>query len=330
VQTTAGQGYDRYGVVVVGYGDDSKVSQLPTAKGLTYKTMLEVFSCSSSDICLSGASYSDALAAGALMKHSDGSLMVSASGYYLGDIGSATYQNLWVQKVSARLAAQHVDGVFIDNVICNNFAENSGTSAKYPDDASWRAAALSFVKNVSAQMQAKGFYVLMNTYCYGNGSAASNTAWWNDVAPYPDGMITESFEQNPSSYTDLKYDCPSCSWMGDWKARLDVLDSAQAAGTDAWELSSGGSLVAAKYACASFRLKWNGKGGGCGADTGGVDPYDGSGWTYPIGTPTGTMTQSGAAYYRMYSNGKVIVNPSTSSVTVLGVTLAAKTAYIGP
>lgn len=333
-QTTAGQGYDRYGVVVVGYGDDAKVAQLPTAKGLAYRLMAEAHPCANDQDCLSGISQQTADAAGCSLRTSSGAYLARGT-YHLFDVGSAACQQRWADNVAARLAAKGLDGLFIDNLICDFADELSdngpGSSAKYPTKAAQRAAVVSFAQAVSSQLQARGYYVLANTFCYGDSSAASNTAWWVDVAPYPNGLITESFEQNPSNYSELKYDCPSCSWMGDWRARLDVLDAAQAAGADAWELSSGGSLAAAKYACASFLLRWNGKGGGCGADTGGADPYDASGWAFPVGAPTGAMVQSGTAFYRLFAAGKAIVNPDpSSSAIVAGVGLAPKSAYVGP
>lgn len=329
-QTTAGQGYDRYSIVVVGYGDDAKVAQLPTAKGFAYRLMAEAHPCANDQDCLSGISQQTADRIGCSLKNAGANFLARGT-YHLYDIGSVACQQQWIDNVAARLTLKGLDGLFIDNLICD-FADelsDNGPAVKYPTKAAQRTAVISFAQNVSSQLQAQGFYVLTNTFCYGDSSATSNTAWWNDVAAYPNGLITESFEQNPGNYTELKYDCPSCSWMGDWKARLDVIDAAQNAMSDAWELSSGGNLTVAKYACASFLLRWNAKGGGCGANTGGADPYDAAGWTYSVGTPTGTMTQSGGAFYRTFTGGRVIVNPSLSTQTVLGVTLPAKSAYIG-
>lgn len=344
VQTAVGQGYDRYGIVIGGYGDDFKVAQLPTAKGLAYKMMAEVNPCATSDSCQTGVTSSEALAIGVLLRNASGALLTGNNGgttYNLGDVGSTAYQNLWVQKVSARLSSQHLDGVFIDNVLCDFVDELStnGSTPTYPTLASQRAAALSFVTNVGAQMRSQGFYVLTNTLCWPpSGAAASNDSWWADVAPNVSGLVTETFEQNPSgsNYSDLKYDCPSCSWMGDWKARLNALQIANAAGKDGYSLTTAADMATAtgravaKYSRASELLVWDGVHGGHGVNTGGVDPWDATGWSYDIGTPTGAMTQSGAAYYRTFTKGKVIVNPSQSTTaTVLGVTLAGKTAYIG-
>jgi hypothetical protein len=36
----------------------------------------------------------------------------------------------------------------------------------------------------------------------------------------------------------------------------------------------------------------------------------------PIGTPTGSYTKAGGVYQRNFTNGRVLVNPLTSSVTV--------------
>jgi hypothetical protein len=322
-------GYDRYGVVVVGYGDDASAAALPTAKALTYKGGVDVVDCASADACLGGVTYQEASANGWLLRDSSGTpVRVGTYGNYGGAIGNPAFQQRWISNVLARLNSKGLDGVFIDNVTCTPFFTTTPTL--YPDKASFSAAYISFLTAVHAAFQAQGKYMLTNTFCYGPDDKSANNAWWTQVAPLTDGLITETFEQNPNNYADVFYECPTCSWLGNWKNNLTVLDIANAAGKDAFALSTvtPGSAQA-KYTRASFLLKWNGTSGGFAVNLGGTDPWDPN-WTYDVGTPTGAMTASGAAYYRTYSKGKVIVNPSpTQTVTVLGVTLGPKTAYIG-
>jgi hypothetical protein len=47
-----------------------------------------------------------------------------------------------------------------------------------------------------------------------------------------------------------------------------------------------------------------------------VAQYDTPYWHAKIGTPTGTFAKSGGVYQRAFTNGRVLVNPTTSAVTV--------------
>ncbi len=257
---------------------------------------------------VSGVGYKQALANGWLLKDSSGNYLKPAAGdfHWFGDIGDPNFQKAWVDNVSTFLIAHHADGVFIDNVLCQFGGLTGGVlPAKYPTDASWADAQVAFLAAIGPAMHAKGLYVSVNAYCYGPDNGSANTAWWTRIAPYVDGELTESFEQNPSNSAQLFFNAPTVSWLGNWLGKLDVIKAAQAAGKAAFALSYAPSTNTAvmTYTKASFLLVWNGTSGGFIFNpTDSADPWNPA-WTTAIGAPTGSMTQIGGAYVRDYTGG---------------------------
>ncbi len=316
-----GSGYNRYGYVLVGYGDvDAAAAQPGTS--LVYKGGVDVVDSSNADLgmSISGVNYKQALANGWLLKDSAGNYLKSPSyGDWMGDVGDPNFQKAWVDNVSTFLLAHHADGVFIDNVLCSLGGLTGGAlPAKYPTDASWATAQTAFLASITPAMHAKGLYVAVNAYCYGPDSGTSNNAWWTRIAPYADAEMTEYFEQNPNNTSQLFFNAPTTSWMGNWLGKLDVIKAAQNAGKAAIALTygTGSSTAVMTYGKASFLLVWNGTSGGFIYNPeDATDPWNPA-WTASIGTPNGAMTQVGGAYVRDYSGGYVVVNPSQSSATV--------------
>jgi hypothetical protein len=319
---TQGTGYDRYDYVMVGYGDVDKAAALTSAKALIYKGAVDVYDSPNTDPGLNngGVPYSQANANGWILKDTAGNVMhASGFGNYFGDIGAPGFQQAWATNVINFLTAHHADGVFIDNVLCSITGLSGGAvPAKYTSDAAFANAYISFLSYIGPALQSKGFYVSANTYCSGPSDMSANNAWWTRVAPYINGLMNEVFEQSPLDYTVRYFDSPTTSWMGNWKANLNVLQAAQAAGKDAFALTygAGSNTSLMTYARASYMLVWNGKGGSfMWNPTDSADPYN-SAWTADIGTPNASMVQVGGVYTRDYSKGYVVVNPSLSSATV--------------
>jgi hypothetical protein len=317
-----GSGYNRYGYAFVGYGDVDAAGALP-GTSLVYKGGVDVTDSTNTDpgLNISGVGYKQALANGWLLKDASGNYLTPAAGdfHWFGDVGDPNYQKAWVDNVSTFLLAHHADGVFIDNVLCQfGGLDNGVLPAKYPTDAAWANAQVAFLAAIYPAMHAKGLYVSVNAYCYGPDDGSANTAWWTRIAPYVDGELTESFEQNPSNSAQLFFNAPTVSWMGNWLGKLDVIKAAQAAGKDAFALSYAPSTNTAvmTYTKASFLLVWNGTSGGFIFNpTDSADPWNPA-WTTAIGAPTGAMTQAGNAFVRDYTGGYVVVNPSQSTVSV--------------
>jgi hypothetical protein len=314
-----GLAYRGYDYLIVGYSDvRAAASKLP--KALVYKAAAEVTSSPNRDLGLSisGVSYSEAAAHGLLLTDASGHLL-SAHGDAVGDIGSPDFQRRWVHNVLGLLTSRHGDGVFIDNVLCSVRGLTGGAvPAKYPTDAAWANAQVSFMAYVGKALHAKGKYVAANIYCSGPDNGSGNDAWLQRIAPYVDGEMVENFEQNPDNHSQLFFDSPTTSWMGNWLGKLNAIRTAQRAGKDAFALTWGSrsDIRAMTYGRASFLLVWNGKGGGFFYNTDdGSDPTN-TAWTRPIGKPLAPMRKVGPAYVRPYSGGYVVVNPSLGTATV--------------
>jgi hypothetical protein len=314
-------GYDRYDTLLVAYGDVDAAAST-SARSLIYKGGVDVFDSPNTDPGANngGVPYKQALANGWLLTDSSG-VPLQAAGYgnWLGDVGSPGFQKAWSDNVSTWLIAHHADGVFIDNVLCRiTDLANGKTPSKYPTDTDWSNAYVSFIQYVSTALRAKGLYVSANVYCYGPPDGSANVAWWKRVVPSLDGAMTETFEQSPLDNSVLYFECPSCSWTGNWKNMLGVLTTAQSLGKDAFALSYGAATDtrAMTYTRATYLLVWSGKGGSFLWEPRSLtDPWN-SAWTTNIGTPSGAMTQVGSSFVRDYTGGYVVVNPSQSSQTV--------------
>lgn len=314
-----GSGYGRYDFLVIGYGDVQAATRTG-ARVLVYKTSSEVKPSPNADrgAADSGVPYAEAAAHGWLLKDAAGKDVQVNDADWLGDVGSREFQQAWLSNVSQWLRRHHAAGVFMDNVVCSLSVLTGGHyPAKYPNPEAWADAQASFIAYVGSRMKAMGLYVALNAYCEGPDSGSSNNAWWSRLAPNISGESTEYFEQNPNNPAQPYYDSPSTSWLGNWAGKLNVLRVAQRHGRDAFAITAGSrdNTTLMTYARASYLLVWNGRGGAfIYATTDGSDPWNAA-WTTQIGKPLRSMQRAGAVFFRQYSKGYVVVNPSLSTVT---------------
>jgi len=315
-----GSGYGRYDFLVVGYGDIDAAART-SRRALVYKAGTEVQPGESSDrgAANTGVPYAEAAARGWLLKDAAGKELQPAGNDWLGDVGSQGYQQAWLSNVSGYLLRHHANGVFIDNVDCTPFNLTGGrVPAKYPTSAAWAEAQASFIAYVGPRLKANGLYVAINAYCDGPDNGSANNAWFERLAPSVSAEVTESFEQNPNNRAQRYYDSPSTTWLGNWLGKLNVIRVAQRHGRDAVAITYGArdDIAQMTYARASYLLVWNGRGGGFSYSTlDGSDPWNAA-WTTPIGKPIRSMQRTGRVYFRRYSNGYVVVNPSLATVTM--------------
>jgi hypothetical protein len=207
----------------------------------------------------------------------------------------------------------------MDNIVCA-LGDLTGNHypAKYPNAAAWAEAEASFLAYIGPRLKAMGLYVTVNAYCSGPDDGSANNAWWARIAPSVSGEATEYFEQNPNNPVQQYYDSPTTSWLGNWQGKLNVLRTAQRHGRDAFAVTAGtrDNTALMTYGRASYLLVWNGRGGGFIYSTvDGSDPWNAA-WTTPIGKPLRSMQRAGAAFFRQYSKGYVVVNPSLGAITV--------------
>jgi Hypothetical glycosyl hydrolase family 15 len=315
-----GSGYGRYDFLVIGYGDVQAATRTG-ARVLVYKTSSEVKPSPNADrgAADSGVPYAQAAAHGWLLKDASGKDVQVTGEDWLGDVGSREFQQAWLDNVSGWLRRQHAAGVFVDNVVCTLSDLTGGHyPAKYPSPAAWADAQASFMAYVGSRMKAMGLYVAINAYCEGPDSGSANNAWWARLAPSVSAESTEYFEQNPNNPAQQYYDSPATSWLGNWLGKLNVIRVAEQRGKDAFAITAGthDNTMLMTYARASYLLVWNGRSGGfIYAPTDGSDPWNAA-WTTPIGKPLRSMQRTGSVYFRRYTRGYVVVNPSLSAAAV--------------
>ena len=304
-----------YSIVIGDSADAQTLSTLP-ATTLAYFAGTDVNSQWST-----GVPYQQALANGWLLKDASGAPLKNL-GYqsnYIGDVGSAGYQQAWTANVLAYLHAHRgVAGVFIDDVLYDLKPMTRVEATAYPTQQAWASAQLSFVRAVGSALRAKGYYVLVNASGYVPGNSGSDNgtntaAWWQQLGPYVNGLMNEYFGQLSDGSDALRP--TGASWTQNWDGWQRLVQVAQTMGKDfvGVTYAAASDTRTITYAKASFLLDWNGGGGAfIYTPTGGSDPTS-SASTIQVGRPVGSKKQVGTGWMRAYSQGVVLVNPSSSS-----------------
>lgn len=289
---------------------------------LAYKSSMdlnsEAFCAANVGQCETGVTYAEAVAHDkaypsdpwVLRDASGNPLTGSYPGNYLGNVGSASFQNRWIANVSAFVKANDFSGVFIDNVLGDVSGWTGGRfPARYRTDAAWGDAMASFVKQVAAVLRPQGLFVAVNAY----KPYPDNTSWWQRIAPSTDALMSESWQQNPNDHHEL-YTADAPSWTGHWDYWQKLIDIAQNAGSSFFGLQYGDASDTRlmRYGRASFLLGWNGRSGAYFFNPqSSVDPWQGA-WTADVGRPVAARYRVGAGWRRDYSGGTVLVDPSAS------------------
>ena len=308
----------RYGVIVASAANANSAGAQP-GRALMYACGTNMPSDQTSALC--GVSFAYAAAKGWILRDESGSY-VHYKGQYpvLVDIGNRAYQRIFIRDVDADLRRHAgVDGLMIDDVTGSLI---SGTE-KYRDNASYRAAMLSFMKAVGPALKAKGWYVAVNASIL-DGSAEALTGpswdgsqyiWWaRQLAGYVDGINMEHWQQNwdGSDSVRVRGTSGNQGWDG-WERLPSVVNKL---GKEFYASETGAltDVKKASYLRASFLLAWK-AGGGAFLYS---DAYSGRGdpWrlvaTPFIGRPTGPRHRVGVGFRRAFTSGAVVVNPSAS------------------
>jgi hypothetical protein len=314
-----------YSFIGVGQGDaDSCESQNP-GRCIVYVSGAQAVYA---DEWWAGVWYSEAKANGWLLHDRAGQELYYGSGGNgrLTNPGNAAYQQRWLTEVEAFLAAHHLQGVHIDNFGVEPAVNGDPTwnIAEIANQQAFQAAQLAFIKAVGPALIAKGYYVLVNGEAYIPGNSGSDDGtltlnWQASYAPYVSATEIEYWQQNPSNNSQLYNDC-GCAWTGHWSGWQKVAADAQARGIGFVGLAYGSStdLRTARYIRGSFLLEWN---GGRAGSFGWEPTVASDNWNTAvganIGAPSAGKYQIAANVWRRdYSNGTVVVNPTTAAVTV--------------
>lgn len=240
----------------------------------------------------------------------DGSYLVE-SGYstqYEMDYGNPAYQQAWVQGVTADVAANHWDGVEVDNAL--SVADNYGVAARYPSDAAVQEHTLSMLEVVGPDLARAGIPAVFNV-----GYDTAYPQLWSQWLPYVGGLEQEFYLSSWSTTTDTN----PTEFLYVYQPEVS---SCAAAHKVCWfhvgDYSGAVTTQAADFGLASLLLASDGH------QMFGFDTMERwlpeLGWN--LGTPTGPVQMVGGAWERSFSGGQVVANPSGSPVTVaLGRTL---------
>ena len=329
----------RYSVVVINAYESSLVpiikAESPGTRVLMYTSAIDIQQdCDTPSeelTCATGITMYDVNTNDSswILRDASGNRIVNAKYpyYYVGDIGSASYQSKWISHVTNQAKSLGFDGVSIDGVLGAFEGETGGVvPAKYPTDSAWANAMAGFVACGRPGVEGAGPVrgrrgVLRRRRGRRTTTGSFDGSWWQRVAPDLSALFCEYFEQNPTNWTQM-YSNTHLDWTDNWDGWLNLVDIAQNAGADFFGLDYGtGASTDARnmtYGKASFLLKWNGRGGVYfwdyrdGAAHNVWDPN----WTMNIGQPSGAMYSVGSgAFRRDYSAGTVIVNPMQTTQT---------------
>jgi hypothetical protein len=242
---------------------------------------------------------------------------LNSAGYpqaWMMDVGNPDYQAKWLANVLADVHAGGWDGVFMDDTDADlGWHLNGRTIARYPTTASWRAATRSMLASVGPALQSAGYLAVPNMYAPW-ASDYDAQATWSDWLQFVSGGAQEYYS---------KWGTTSSGWFsgGDWTFRQQFQVLTEQAGKIFLGITYGPHADARSmaWARANFLLFDDPAAGGAlvyeFSDPEAQDPYS-SGWAADIGTPAGARFQVGSAWRRNYSDGTVVVNPTSSSLTV--------------
>jgi hypothetical protein len=325
-----------YGTIVV--DNDASEAQLVCGLPSPAKPLIYFASADVNKDYNVGVDWNTANANGWLLRNAAGNLLVN-QGYAnnnVPDVGNPSFQQAWINNVVATTKGFGCKGVFIDDVFRDIFALAHEYPAKYPDQPSWEAAQLSFIKAVGTALKNNGLYVAANSsgYTPGDGLTDDGTltvAFWQEIGPYLNGMMNEYYQETSEGSYTLRSN--GANWNQHWDGWQRLIGTAQSMGDDFIGQVYGPITDTQKmhYSRGSFLLEWNGGNSFFSYGTETVSDYWSPGWTNSIGQPTGAKSQvASGVWMRPYTNGVVYVNTNTFAVTAGGHSLSATDAYIGP
>jgi Hypothetical glycosyl hydrolase family 15 len=308
----------RYGVIIASPANANAAGAQP-GRALMYACGTNTFTSETSALC--GVSFAYASSKGWVLKDANGNYVHYRGSYpVLLDIGNRSYQRRFIRAIDADLRTHPgIHGVFIDDVVGSLIT----SSVKYPDNASYRSATLSFLRAVGPALKAKGWYVAVNASILdgpeeavtGPAADGSQYIWWvRQIARYVDGVATEHWQQNWDGGDSVRVRgmLGNQAWDG-WQRLPSFVHEL---GKDFYAIETGPltDLEKAVYLRASFLLTWKpGRGAFFYTDNsaGKGDPWQVTA-TPAIGSPTGPTRRVGVGFRRPFRTGTVLLNPSPS------------------
>ena len=230
------------------------------------------------------------------------------------DVGNPGYQAQWLSNVLSDVRSGGWDGVFMDDTNTDmSWHLANRTIAKYPTGAAWRAATRSMLATAGPALTSAGFLAIPNIAAPW-GSDYDAQATWSDWIHFTSGASQEHYS---------KWGSDSSGWLAgnEWTYQQRF----QALTEDVGKVFLGityaprADVRTMTWARANFLLFDQPANGGAlvyeFTDPEAQDPYASS-WTSDVGAPLGPRFQVGPAWRRNFDGGTVLVNPTTSTVTV--------------
>jgi hypothetical protein len=229
---------------------------------------------------------------------------------WAADVGNPEYQHLWAANVIRLLRSGPWDGVMMDDTnTTNRYHFNPASKvSRYPTDAAYQGAVRSMLEYVGPAIQAAGKLAIPNMGSWSEYPGV--VAGW---LPYVSGGMDEMFVKWSKAAGQ--------GYRGshEWEAEVGEIATTESMGKVLIAITQAepGDVQGARYGWASTLLAGNGhtvfmaSNGHPGEETW-LGDYETA-----IGTPTGAAVPLGnGAWQRQFSNGLVLVNPTTSSLSV--------------
>ena len=225
------------------------------------------------------------------------------------DWGNPLYQQIWAQNVIREAKANGWDGVELDDVNYSQRTHLGGrTIAKYPTVSEQTESMRQFLAYVGPKLMQNGLIAMPNIFVDWHDGLKI----WKQWITYTSGGYKEYFSKSTNWNTTSGRRTGSS-----WDYDMQFLAATQSAGKIYMAKTAAPitDTISMEYARSSFLLGWDGGSSALLFYPNKAIPWDPH-WTTYIGSPSGARFQVGAAWRRNYTGGTVVVNPSTSSVTV--------------
>jgi hypothetical protein len=229
---------------------------------------------------------------------------------WAGDVGNPEYQRQWAANVIRLLRSGPWDGVMMDDTNTTNRYHFHPISrvAQYPTDAAYQGAVRSMLQYVGPAIQAAGKLAIPNV-----GSWSENAGVVREWLPYVSGGMDEMFLKWSKSAGQ--------GYRGshEWESQVGEIAATEAMGKQFIAITQAepSDAQGARYGWASALLAGNGhtvymaSNGHAGEETW-LGDYE-----TQIGTPSSAASPVGnGAWLRRFSNGLVVVNPTSSTLPV--------------
>ena len=228
---------------------------------------------------------------------------------WAADVGNPAYQQKWADNVLAEMGDKGWDGVFMDDTNPSmEYHYDVARVAKYPTDATYQGATGSALRAIGVRFSSAGKLVVPN-FGFWKDYPAVVDGWLDHV----DGGMNENFVKVGTSASPDSYDRASV-----WETQLASIKAAEARGKLYLGVShsANSDAAAARYGFATMLLAGAGKARfamhGDYTNENWFDVYD-----YSIGAPAAAETRDASGVHRRaFTNGLVLVNPTTASVPV--------------